>query len=241
MPQLDETSAQNLTETIQRIFPFKRKKHIEIVQDVIKIIDLDRDDHKELELHESAKILIIDHCNTLQQFLDTVGAERFKNFMKNSSHCFIVIANIRKLGHVDPQDFISSFDIDDLVARPYVFQLNIASLLDCSKIFFKNHGENELKSFTESKISKEVFKKELRLEKTLNLDLLLRALMSGIGGSFDGNILSAKIDFTKKFHDTSLINYAIRGDDELVVRFLKLFSSEVISKESLEAAAMQLL
>lgn len=233
----DDQPLQNFKQKLRKILQLEKEKSIN--KTVIKNIDLNQDDLEKLNLQDPAKALIFKNCNTIQEFLEVFQKEKIKNFLRNSSHCFVVNGNIKKPGLISPEDFLLHFEAENLKKKPLIIQLNIESLKR-QKIFFKGFDENDLEVFEEGKEKFEEKDLITNLSSTESFDFkcLLKALKSRFVGSFDGDILSCTINEEKKVQGTAIIDQFIKKDNALVVRFLKLFSINEITKISLKTAAV---
>lgn len=225
--------AENITEAVKNLFS-RQNKETNVKPNASKRIDLNQKDHENLVFQDEAEILIFDNCLTIQHFLQAVNEEKCRNFLKKSSHCFVIIANIVKTGLIDLDDFVLHFETFDLLSRPLLVQMNIEAM-KTAKIFIKPECKNELQSFNfEDKITKKDFDS---VESRFDIDSVLKMLSSNIAGKFDGDILSCRFDLKKSFNGLHLIDCAVKADEAFAVRFLKLFGVNEIEKSSLELAA----
>lgn len=210
-----------------------------INKSIIRKIDLIQDDLDKLNIQDHAKALVFENFNTIQEFLEVFQTEKFKNFLRNSSHCFVVVGNIKKAGLISPEDFLLHFKAGSLTKKPLIIQLNIESL-KIKKLFFKDFDENELEAFEdgEEKFDENELITKITSTESFDFKSLLKALKSRFAGSFDGDILSCTVNEEKNIQGIGLIDCFIEKDEAFVVRFLKLFSTKQITKVSLKTAAI---
>lgn len=109
---------------------------------VIRIIDRRQVDQLNIENIKDARILIIDHCVTTQDFY-AVYETWVKDFLLKSSYCFIIITNIEFKSSIELNALNSVFGAADLSARQFVIQLNFVTGTNPS-IFYKYENSVDL-------------------------------------------------------------------------------------------------
>ena len=200
---------------------------------IVKTIDIDHNDHTRLSLDDS-RILIVDNCDTIEHLLQVMREEKMKTYLEKSSHCFVVVANIKKLGSFDLDDFATIFDCASLAKSVLIIELFVESVRK-SNYYFKNHLERKLRTcdIEMEEISEETFEHRMM---NFDFNFLLKTLYWKRFGSFAGKILKWKIDVDIKFKGKSLLEWAVESNNTLVVRFLKLFIDKAPDLKLLEAA-----
>ena len=183
------------------------------------IIDVGRDGQKYLNPNDDCKILVIKDCDSLQKLFEILNEESFKSFLKHSSHCFMIVANIQKVGKLYPDVFQNKFNNNNFGDRPLIIEI-LDERAKGFKIYAKKCGESQLQEVNFVKINED------QQINSLSFDFLLKNLKLKDFGEFSGELLKSKINFTKKFNGKSLIQHAVESGDTLVVRFLKLFLNE---------------
>lgn len=231
--QLGDGPLHNFTETLQNLIKVKRK--YEIDQIVVQKIDISQQEQQTLELNITSKVLTFENCITIQEFFQTLRNEKTQTFLNKSSNCFVLIANVFKEGPIPltDEDFVDMFEGIDLGERPFVIQINVNHPAT-SKIFFKNHGETKFRTFDDKKEkSEEDFKLTMQTPH-FDFEIFLTMLNSKVGSILNCDMLKWKIDTSD---GNRLIDLAVKADNVLTVRFLKLFAREEVDVKSLVLAA----
>lgn len=230
MPSKNEISSdeddllQNSTETIIRVkkaFGINKK-----VQESVKKVNVDFEEHKTLTASEKCKILVIENCATIPHFLEIIKEENFSSFFKASLNCFILIADIKNSRLIEFSSFLEFFDTTSIPPRPFLIQVNVINVKD-SKIFLKLKGEIDFTCFEskDRKIKEKDFVSQI-CDGKFSFDLLMKALTSNILWKFRWKHLDMQNRY-RKFNGLKLMEHAVESDCALCVRFLKLFTTAV--------------
>jgi ankyrin repeat protein len=170
------------------------------------------------------KILKITNLKRLKE-------KKFKSIFVSSSHLFVIIIETNEtfLQFSQPQTFILSSIFNK--ERPVILQIN-STANQIFKIFLKSQQKAEFIEIKSNEvIDNGAFVSLLANKLTCNLQTLLRGLKSSIFGSFNGDILHAKLKIDANLE---LIAKVIAKNDSLCLRFLKLFDRNFIEAAGFE-------
>ena len=187
---------------------------------------------KSLNPNSNIKIIELRNCATVDAFLDTINETNFSNFVKYSTHCFMVIANIYKDESYGVKEMTKKLNkyAKDCVDRPLIIQVMIKRTEE-SKIFFKDSGDVEFNEVDET-VNKG--KKFDNLE-NFNFNIMLTSAFDG----FQGDLSNLELNVNKIIEGKPLIELVIALDNALVMRFLKLFMPSTTDQKFLIMAVKQ--
>lgn len=229
---VDDQSAENLRQRLKNIFKVDQKIAKKLDFSCMKQVEAVCLKEKKFQI-EKEKILVINNCLSLEHFIEHITSENLLKCLKASTHCFVIVAEVMKLGMTAFDDVVQRLLCFELIERPLVIQLSVVDEVE-TKIFFKDFGINKLQIFEQSVVKMD---DKFFSSRKLNFLLLLQALHANIGGKFDGrNILTCQIEVSKTTDDFRLIDLAARDDDVLSTRFLNLFFDSNPGIKTLELA-----
>ncbi|KAK9737407.1 hypothetical protein QE152_g10761 [Popillia japonica] len=183
------------------------------IEEIWKTVEDQKNDH-------NFKILKIS-ANTVDDVIRLMTEKIFYDTYNAATHWFIIVISII-MGPVElnVENVLSHGTYFDRT-KPIIIQWQSMKSLD-TLIYFRNAGEihfclvdlNDKELLTEE---------ELTSQDDFDFPLVLKALQSNLGGSFNGNLLDITVDVKQEFDTWRLIDYVARSGDSLTLRFLMLF------------------
>lgn len=187
------------------------------------------------------KIINITDCKSSDDAFMLLVNQEFRESFQRDKNCFVIVMeiddNLKALK--EPELFEGAFD----TSKPII--ISFESTLSCqfNVIYYKEANE---KSFNKILRDDQEFWLQEMMEDgfnvSFNLELLLRALQSGSGGSFNGKFLETTLDIKQTAGKIFFINRAAYNNNIMCLKFLRLFEFNLSeptneNKKLLETAA----
>ncbi|KRT86457.1 AAA protein, partial [Oryctes borbonicus] len=168
------------------------------------------------------------NVRTIQTAMHFIKQEMFYDTFNQATHWFVIVINVIE----GPLKLVVEHLSSELVCfdhlKPIVIQWESAQ---CSEylIFFRQTNEHKFCLLdTNSKTS---FREEKFITPgNFDFSLIFQALRNGIGGSFSKTLLNTTLDVKREFDTWRLIDYAAKNDDSLSLRFLMLFTWNLLER-----------